>query len=198
MILKKKKFHVTLKVFERFFKIKNNSNYLIYNDISKLPLNHTIETLVENLSIKKNILSKLEYDFDKKLLFTNTSSYAPKEINKNAYGLHFFNPICHLKIIETTCAESIFEKRFNYLFLKLKELNFKLIFVKNNRGYIYNYILFNKIASYYELIEKYGYNKSEIEEVLNFFDEKNNFDEVTDIVGAELTKNIIKNLFNKN
>ena len=106
-LLKEKKFIISNKIFEKFFKIKQSGNYELFENIKDLPKNHTIEVLVEDLTIKKKILSKLDYDFDDNFLFTNTSSYDPKEINKNAYGIHFFNPIHQIKVIETTCSQNI-------------------------------------------------------------------------------------------
>ena len=38
----------------------------------------------------------------------------------------------------------------------------KIFKVKNNRGYVYNFLYFKKIALYYELMEIYGYEAKEI------------------------------------
>ena len=192
--LKEKKFKISNKIFEKFFKIKQSGNYEVFENIKNLPKDHTIETLSEDLTIKKNILSKLDYDFDNKFLFTNTSSYDPKEINKNAYGIHFFNPIHQIKIIETTCSKSIINNDAKFFFDDLKKLNFKIFIVKNNRGYVYNFLYFKKIALCYELIEKYGYKSEEIIEILNAFKTNNNFEEIINLVGKDTSKKIIKNL----
>tara|TARA_Y100000768_G_C23814218_1_gene603285 strand:- start:119 stop:844 length:726 start_codon:yes stop_codon:yes gene_type:complete len=192
--LKEKKFKISNKIFEKFFKIKQSGNYEVFENIKNLPKDHTIETLSEDLTIKKNILSKLDYDFDNKFLFTNTSSYDPKEINKNAYGIHFFNPIHQIKIIETTCSKSIINNDAKFFFDDLKKLNFKIFIVKNNRGYVYNFLYFKKIALCYELIEKFGYKSEEIIEILNAFKTNNNFEEIINLVGKDTSKKIIKNL----
>lgn len=192
--LKEKKFKISNKIFEKFFKIKQSGNYEVFENIKNLPKDHTIETLSEDLTIKKNILSKLDYDFDNNFLFTNTSSYDPKEINKNAYGIHFFNPIHQIKIIETTCSKSIINNDAKFFFDDLKKLNFKIFIVKNNRGYVYNFLYFKKIALCYELIEKFGYKSEEIIEILNAFKTNNNFEEIINLVGKDTSKKIIKNL----
>ena len=192
--LKEKKFKISNKIFEKFFKIKQSGNYEVFENIKNLPQDHTIECLSEDLTIKKNILSKLDYDFDNNFLFTNTSSYDPKEINKNAYGIHFFNPIHQIKIIETTCSKSIINNDVKFFFDDLKKLNFKIFIVKNNRGYVYNFLYFKKIALCYELIEKFGYKSEEIIEILNAFKTNNNFEEIINLVGKDTSKKIIKNL----
>ena len=191
---KEKKLKISNKVFEKLFKEKQLGKFQIFKEITDLPKNHTIETLIEDIDIKKNILSKIKYDFKDILLFTNTSSYNPKEINENAYGIHFFNPIHHLKIIETTCSKKIQKGIAKFLFDDLEKFNFKVFEVKNNRGYIYNFLYFKKMALYFELIEKYGYESSEITNILNEFKTNDNFNKVIDLVGVKTSKKIIENL----
>ena len=192
--LKEKKFKISNRIFEKFLKIKQTGNFTIYQNIEDLPKNHTIETLTEDLDIKKKFISKLNYDFDEKLLFTNTSSYNPKEINEKAFGVHFFNPIHQLKIIETTCSQSIMDNTAKFFFDDIKKLNFKIFKVKNNRGYVYNFLYFKKIALCYELMEKYGYEAKEITDILNAFKTNNDFEEIINLVGRETTKKILNNL----
>lgn len=193
-LLKEKKFNVLNKIFEKFFRIKQSGNFEIYEDIKNLPKNHTIETLLEDLTIKKNMLSKLNYEFDDIFLFTNTSSYNPKEINNNAYGVHFFNPIYQIKVIETTCSQNFIENDAKFFFDDLKKLDFKIFKVKYNRGYVYNFLYFKRIALCYELMEKYEYTANEIIEILNAFKTNNNFEEIINLVGKDTTKKILKNL----
>ena len=76
---KEKKFKITNKIFEKYLKIKQSGKFQIFKEIVDLPKNHTIETLVEDIDIKKNILSKIQYDFKDILLFTNTSSIILKK-----------------------------------------------------------------------------------------------------------------------
>ena len=138
-LLKEKKFIISNKIFEKFFKIKQYGKYELFENIKDLPKNHTIEVLVEDLTIKKKILSKLDYDFDDNFLFTNTSSYDPKEINKNAYGIHFFNPIHQIKVMETTCSQSIINNDAKFFF---DDLNFVKINSTNFLAVIFIFILF--------------------------------------------------------
>ena len=95
---KEKRFKISNKIFEKYLKIKQTGNFNVYQNIKDLPKNHTIETLTEDLEIKKKIISQLNYDFDNTLLFTNTSSYDPKEINENAFGVHFLILFINLKL----------------------------------------------------------------------------------------------------
>lgn len=192
--LREKKFNISNKIFEKFFKIKQSGSFKIYENIRDLPKNHTIETLLEDLTVKKNMLSKLNYEFNDIFLFTNTSSYNPKEINNNAYGIHFFNPIHQIKVIETTCSQNLMEDSAKFFFDDLKKFDFKIFKVKNNRGYVYNFLYFKRIALCYELMEKYEYKSNEIIEILNAFKTNNNFEEIINLVGKDTTKKILKNL----
>ena len=191
---KEKKLKLSNKIFEKFFKTKQTGNFKIFKEISDLPPNHTIETLVEDINVKKKILSEIKYDFKNLLLLTNTSSYNPKEINESAYGVHFFNPIHQLKIIETTCLKNIRESIAKFLFEDLKKFDFQIFEVKNNRGYVYNFLYFKKMALYFELIEKYGYKPDEITNILNAFKTNNNFNDIIELVGTKTSKKIIENL----
>ena len=72
-----KKLKISNKIFEKFYKIRQRGKYNFFDKLSDLPKNHTIETLVEDLNVKKEIISKINYDFNDVTLFTNTSSYIP-------------------------------------------------------------------------------------------------------------------------
>jgi len=108
--------------------------------------------------------------------------------------MHFFNPIHQLKIIETTCSENTMDNIAKFFIADLNKLNFKIFKVKNNRGYVYNFLYFKKIALCYELIEKYGYNSKEIIDILNAFKANHDFHEIIKLVGRDTTKKILNNL----
>ena len=81
-----------------------------------------------------------------------------------------------------------------FFFDDLKKFDFKIFKVKNNRGYVYNFLYFKRIALCYELMEKYEYKSNEIIEILNAFKTNNNFEEIINLVGKDTTKKILKNL----
>ena len=75
---------------EKYFNIKSKGNYSITNNIKDLENNLTIETVKEDISIKKEIISKLNF---KNNIFSNTSSIKLSEIGDNINGFHFMNPL---------------------------------------------------------------------------------------------------------
>ena len=60
-----------------------------FNDLQN---NITIESLAENIDLKKKYLAQLEKKVSKEI-FTNSSSIKTDMINKKLNLLHFFNPI---------------------------------------------------------------------------------------------------------
>eukprot|EP00121_Abeoforma_whisleri_P010370 Awhi_evm1s9562 len=66
-----------------------------------------IEAIVENLEIKQNLFKQLESAAkETTILASNTSSFNIKDIAKlcerkeNVAGLHFFNPVAVMKLVE--------------------------------------------------------------------------------------------------
>ena len=74
----------------KYFDLDNNGTFSVVNDISNLEENLTIETVKEDLKVKKEIISKLKF---KNNIFSNTSSLKLSEIGENINGFHFMNPI---------------------------------------------------------------------------------------------------------
>ena len=57
---KERKLKISNKIFEKYFKIKQTGTYNFYENLKELPKNNTIETLVEDLNVKKSIISIYE------------------------------------------------------------------------------------------------------------------------------------------
>ena len=81
---------------EKILKLKSAGSVKIVNELHKLENNITIETVIENLEIKKKIFENLNYQEN---LFSNTSSIKLSSIGKNINGFHFMNPVT-VKLIE--------------------------------------------------------------------------------------------------
>jgi len=180
-----------IKLLKKQFKIEQKKiNYSFTYNIRALPQAVYIECIKEDLFLKqelyKKVLSKaVSY-------FSNTSSYKLIEIGKEVNGLHFFNPIS-MKLLEHKIVDDKSDFH-NSLFDELKALDFTLVAVEDNRGFIANYILFNEIAMIFKLIEKYKYNSGNIKSICKkLYDERNIF-QIIDIVGVDITLKIIENL----
>lgn len=171
-------------------KIKDGK-LMFYNDLKSLPIAVTIESVVENLEIKKNIYSILNQS--KNLIFTNTSSYSPNEIGRNMNALHFFNPIT-FKVVELYLNSEEIEKKIYPIISFLEELDFSIIKVNNNRGYIGNCILFNGIAFTLKLVEKFNYSLNQVEKIYSKLYDGRDIINIIDVIGIDVVYKILKNL----
>ena len=70
---------------EKHFNVKSKGDYSIVNNIKELKNDLTIETIKEEINVKKDIISKLDF---KNNIFSNTSSLKLSEIGDNIIGLH--------------------------------------------------------------------------------------------------------------
>jgi 3-hydroxyacyl-CoA dehydrogenase len=153
----------------------------------------TIEVLEEDLQTKKQVIEELPYDPSTHGLFSNTSSYRPQEIHPAAGGLHFFNPIQALRLIEHL-APPLPTEAGNKLRDLLAENDFAMVEVKENRGYIGNFLLFAEISATLKLVDEYGYTTDVIDQVTNSIGRDASIFSIIDLIGIDTTKRILDNL----
>ncbi|WP_335778838.1 3-hydroxyacyl-CoA dehydrogenase NAD-binding domain-containing protein [Campylobacter jejuni] len=157
----------------------------IYQHIEDLKNSLTIESLNEDLNLKKEIMQILRDNNN--IVFSNSSSLSMDDLNCDF--IHFFNTI-YIKLIEL-CDSNL--ERFTPL-KDLKKLGFHIICSKGNRGALANLLLFNEISSFFKIIEKYDYNFKECQTVYGLLYEKRNLLNIIDTIGIELCDKICKNL----
>lgn len=108
-----------------------------------------IEAVVENMAIKKQIFSELDnLCKDSVILATNTSSLSITEIAsvcKNpakVIGIHFFNPVPQINIVEIVKGIQTSSKTISYTQEFLTKIGKKFIIIDKERpGYVVNRIL---------------------------------------------------------
>lgn len=97
-------------------KAERVKSLIFISKMNELPHSATlvIEAIVENLTIKKNLFEKLQFQFDDKtIIASNTSSFPITEMaqaieperRKRFLGLHFFNPATIMKLVEIIKGE---------------------------------------------------------------------------------------------
>jgi 3-hydroxyacyl-CoA dehydrogenase len=171
------------------FTLEGSISFVI--SIRDIENNITIETVKEDLTLKKTIYKETK-NIITNPYFTNSSSIKPSEIGENVNGLHFFNPLSQIKVIEYILKSDMTEE-LELLFINLKEIGFDMVNVNDNVGYIANFILFNEISSVFKLIEVYKYKLEEIQEIyIKVF--KKDILKIIDLVGLDTTYSILKNL----
>jgi len=121
-----------------------------------------IEAAPENLELKKKIFSELDEICPKEtILSTNTSSLSITEISsatkkpEKVIGMHFFNPVPLMKLVEIICGLDTSEETFN----KTEDFAIKLgktpVRVKDYPGFVSNRLLMPMInEAVYALMEK--------------------------------------------
>ncbi|MBI4924917.1 MAG: enoyl-CoA hydratase/isomerase family protein [Bdellovibrio sp.] len=108
----------------------------------------TIEAIVENMDIKKKILKELEgFVKDDTVIASNTSSLSITEIQsglKNpsrVVGMHFFNPVSRMPLIEVIRGENTSDEAVTTVFQLSKKLGKTPIVVKDAPGFLVNRLL---------------------------------------------------------
>ncbi len=146
------------KNFEHSVKRKKLTNYQMESLISSISVvqDYTgfkrvdllIEAVVEDLQIKKLVLSETEENLkDDAIITTNTSSLCVSEIAKalknpeRFAGLHFFNPVNRMPLVEIVSHETTSPEILKTLHYFIKNTGKTPIVVKDSPGFLVNRIL---------------------------------------------------------
>src|SRR5690606_28480994 len=107
-----------------------------------------VEAVVENMEVKKKVFSELEnYVSSDCLLTSNTSSLSIKEMStslKDASrfaGLHFFNPVHKMPLVEIIRHPNVSEKTIDSLYKWCLKVKKTPVVVNDGPGFLVNRIL---------------------------------------------------------
>ena len=107
-----------------------------------------VEAIVENMDVKKKVLSELESQVrDHCVIATNTSSLSVTEMQKalkhpeRFAGMHFFNPVNKMPLIEVIRGEKSSDEAVSTVFQFSKQLGKTPIVVKDAPGFLVNRLL---------------------------------------------------------
>lgn len=128
-----------------------------------------IEALVEDLNIKKEYFSKLDILCKKEvILSTNTSSLSITEIAavtnrpEKVVGVHFFNPVNKMKLVEIIKGISTSEDSLEKIKILVKSLDKEFVLVNEIPGFVVNRLLIPMINEAISLLEQ---NVASIEDI---------------------------------
>jgi len=125
--------------------------------------NLVIEAIIENLAIKQEFFAKIDKVAPSDSIFaSNTSSFAINLISQGCStqrqskfgGLHFFNPVPMMKLVEVVKAESTSADTHNYLLNFCKGINKTPITCKDTPGFVVNRLLVPYIMEAVRLLER--------------------------------------------
>jgi len=130
-----------------------------------------VEAIVENMDIKKKVLSELESHVSAKTIITsNTSSLSLNEMssslkNKKRFaGLHFFNPVHKMPLVEIIKHDEISDDTVATLYQFIIDSKKTPVIVKDGPGFLVNRILATYLNEAAFLLEE-GYKVEDIDEL---------------------------------
>lgn len=107
-----------------------------------------IEAIFEDMKVKKDLFSKIEKVAKSETIFaTNTSSLSISEMAtatnrpEKVVGIHFFNPVYTMKLVEVVIGEKTSEATINAAIEFSKQMDKTPVKVKDSPGFIVNRIL---------------------------------------------------------
>uniref|UniRef100_A0A914EP63 3-hydroxyacyl-CoA dehydrogenase n=1 Tax=Acrobeloides nanus TaxID=290746 RepID=A0A914EP63_9BILA len=120
-----------------------------------------IEAIVENLKVKQKLFSDIEQVVSEKCIFaTNTSSFQLKDISSkldrqdNFAGLHFFNPVPSMKLVELVRGDETSDEVYNALFSFCQRLGKTPVRCKDTPGFIVNRLLIPYLLDAMKMVER--------------------------------------------
>jgi len=122
-----------------------------------------IEAIVENMAVKQQLFKKLDAIASPQTIFaTNTSSLSISEIasatsdarQKNFAGLHYFNPVPQMKLVEVIRTQHTDDKVFTQLVELSKRMKKSPVSCLDKPGFIVNRLLVPYMLDALRLVER--------------------------------------------
>ncbi|CAI2353675.1 unnamed protein product [Caenorhabditis sp. 36 PRJEB53466] len=134
-----------------------------------------IEAVAENLDLKLDIFQTIQKSCPENcILITNTSSLKLAQmlpVIKNPAlfaGLHFFNPVPVMKLVEVVSTEETSQETTDYLFEFCKEIKKLPVAAKDTPGFIVNRLLIPYLMDSIRMLERGDATKEDIDTAMRF------------------------------
>lgn len=169
--------------------------------LKDMPL--VIETVKENLKIKKELLEKVEDIVpDHTIITSNTSSFSINELASGLkkpgrfLGLHFFNPAPILPLVEVITGEKTLKKVKDKVMGLLKSINREPVEVKDSPGFIVNRLLIPYINKAVDLLSEAAASRDDIDKAMMLgANHPMGPLELADHIGLDICLDIMENLY---
>lgn len=165
--------------------------------------NFIIESVSEDLSIKKDVIDKANQFVKKEtLFFSNTSSLSIEKLSRSYkypnqfIGLHFFNPAIKSKLVELAYIEKDQLELVKPIIDILEDLNRKILVIKDYPGFIINRLLLAQINEALSILEDEVASPEEID--TSFKIANNSFIGplgLSDFIGNDVVLAMLENLY---
>jgi 3-hydroxyacyl-CoA dehydrogenase/enoyl-CoA hydratase/3-hydroxybutyryl-CoA epimerase len=120
-----------------------------------------IEAASEKLSIKKEVFRELAMEAGPKtIIATNTSALPVSELAdvtvspEHVIGLHFFNPVSRMKLVEVVIARETSEETRERSLAFVRQIGKLPVIVRDSPGFLVNRVLFPYLLDAAELFER--------------------------------------------
>ena len=146
---------------------------LSYGDFGDVEL--TVEAVVENAKVKATVLAELEnHVAEDAIIASNTSTISINSLAKNLKrpenfcGMHFFNPVHRMPLVEVIRGEKSSEKAIAATVTYAKQMGKTPIVVNDCPGFLVNRILFPYFGGFIGLVEQ-GADFRRVDKVMEKF-----------------------------
>ncbi|TDO98827.1 fatty acid oxidation complex subunit alpha FadB [Marinomonas balearica] len=146
---------------------------LSYGEFKSVDL--VVEAVVENVNVKKSVLAETEDHIrDDAILASNTSTISITELSKalkrpeNFCGMHFFNPVHRMPLVEVIRGEKSSDKAVAQTVAYAQAMGKTPIVVNDCPGFLVNRVLFPYFAGF-SLMMKEGADFQQIDKVMERF-----------------------------
>jgi 3-hydroxyacyl-CoA dehydrogenase / enoyl-CoA hydratase / 3-hydroxybutyryl-CoA epimerase len=119
-----------------------------------------IEATSEKMEIKKEVFRELAMEAGPKtVVATNTSALAVSELAEvtvspeHVIGLHFFNPVSRMKLVEVVIAKQTSDETRNGSLAFVRQIGKLPVIVRDSPGFLVNRVLFPYLLDAAELVE---------------------------------------------
>lgn len=165
-----------------------------------------IEAVAENLEMKRTAISEAKQYFKKSaILSSNTSSLSIKDIFNgiipltNVMGLHFFNPVQIMKLVELSYLGETNEDNIEFANRLLKTLEKEVVRVKDTPGFIVNRLLIPMINEAAKIVDEGIASVEDIDKALKFgANHPMGPLRLSDLIGNDITLKILEVLKQSN
>ncbi|CAH1396337.1 unnamed protein product [Nezara viridula] len=128
-----------------------------------------LEAIAEDPELKRKVFASIDKVAPERTIFgTNTSSIPVRDLSvaverKDRFtGVHFFNPVPVMQLVELVRADTVSDATYNTLFEWLKSIDRKPISCKDTPGFIVNRLLFPFLS---EAIKMYERGDAELKDI---------------------------------
>ncbi len=159
------------KIWERVLKRRRINQYEMQQKLSRISggtdfdgfqsLDLVVEAIVEDMEIKKKVIGEIEgYCHEECIIATNTSSLSVTEMAKgclrpeNFAGMHFFNPVHKMPLVEIIRGEKTSDKVCATVFDLAKRSGKFPVVVKDGPGFLVNRLLLPYLNEAIYLLEE--------------------------------------------